>query len=214
MKVLALNGSPRKGWNTATLLNKALEGAASKGAETELIHLYDLDYKGCTSCFACKLKGGKSYGRCAYRDELTPVLEQVEDCGALLLGSPIYLSTVTGEMKSCMERLIYPYLVYDLQRSTLFPKKLPVGFVYTLGANAERLKVLPIEQHIALNEGLVARILGHCESLVAIDTYQFDDYSKYVCFHDVEGKEKQRQEAFPIDCQKAFDLGARLAMMG
>jgi hypothetical protein len=47
MKVIAFNGSPRKKWNTATLLEKALEGAASQGAETKLIHLYDLDFKGC-----------------------------------------------------------------------------------------------------------------------------------------------------------------------
>lgn len=45
MTVFAINGSPRKKWNTATLLEKALEGAASRGAETELIHLYDLDFK-------------------------------------------------------------------------------------------------------------------------------------------------------------------------
>ena len=51
MEVIAFNGSPRKAWNTATLLEKALQGAASKGAVTELIHLYDLDFKGCRSCF-------------------------------------------------------------------------------------------------------------------------------------------------------------------
>lgn len=45
MKVLALNGSPRKGWNTEILLKHALEGAASQGADTELIHLYDLNFK-------------------------------------------------------------------------------------------------------------------------------------------------------------------------
>ena len=61
MKVMAINGSPRKEWNTATLLEKALEGAASQGAETELIHLYDLSFKGCKSCFACKTRGGESY---------------------------------------------------------------------------------------------------------------------------------------------------------
>ena len=44
MKVLAINGSPRKKWNTATLLEKAIEGAASVDAETELVHLYDLDF--------------------------------------------------------------------------------------------------------------------------------------------------------------------------
>jgi multimeric flavodoxin WrbA len=56
MKVIALNGSPRKKWNTATLLKHAVDGAASNGAETELIHLYDYNYKGCISCFACKVK--------------------------------------------------------------------------------------------------------------------------------------------------------------
>ncbi len=45
MKVIGINGSPRKKWNTSTLLEKALEGAASEGAETELIHLYDLNFK-------------------------------------------------------------------------------------------------------------------------------------------------------------------------
>ena len=54
MKVIAVNGSPRKEWNTAAMLEKALAGAADQGAETELIHLYDLKYTGCTSCFACK----------------------------------------------------------------------------------------------------------------------------------------------------------------
>lgn len=62
MNVIAINGSPRKKWNTATLLEHTLEGAKSQGADTELVHLYDLDYKGCTSCFACKLKDGKNYG--------------------------------------------------------------------------------------------------------------------------------------------------------
>jgi len=46
MRAVAINGSPRKKWNTAILLEKALEGAASQGVETELIHLYDLEYKG------------------------------------------------------------------------------------------------------------------------------------------------------------------------
>ena len=46
MKVIAINGSLRKKWNTATMLEKALEGTASEGAETELIHLYDLNFKG------------------------------------------------------------------------------------------------------------------------------------------------------------------------
>ena len=71
MKIIAVNGSPRKTWNTATLLHHALDGAASRGADTELVHLYDLDFKGCISCFSCKLKNGGCYGRCAVNDGLT-----------------------------------------------------------------------------------------------------------------------------------------------
>jgi multimeric flavodoxin WrbA len=61
-RVIAINGSPRKNGNTAILLQKALDGAASVGAETEIVHLVDLNYKGCTSCFACKRKGAQLAG--------------------------------------------------------------------------------------------------------------------------------------------------------
>ncbi len=108
MKALAINGSPRTNCNTATLLNNALEGAASQGAETELVHLYTLNFKGCVSCFACKLTSGESYGRYALTDELTPVLTKAEEADAIILGSPIYFGTVTGEMRSFMERLLFP----------------------------------------------------------------------------------------------------------
>jgi len=210
MEVLAINGSPRKQWNTATLLNNALEGASSQGAETELINLYDLNFKGCTSCFGCKLKNGKSYGRCAYRDELSPVLDRIEKVDALILGSPIYLGTVTGEMSSFLERFVFQYLVYDTNRSSLYPKKLPIGFIYTMGAKEDFMKFLSIDQHIELNEMFLGRIFGSSESLVVTDTYQFDDYSKYVNSFNVEEKTKRRTEVFPVDCEKAFDLGVRL----
>ena len=62
VKLIAINGSPRKSWNNATLLNKTIEGARAAGTEAELIHLYDLTYKGCTSCFVCKLIDSPSKG--------------------------------------------------------------------------------------------------------------------------------------------------------
>ncbi|AKB28047.1 iron-sulfur flavoprotein [Methanosarcina siciliae T4/M] len=210
MKVIAINGSPRKKWNTATLLEKALEGAASEGAETEIIHLYDLDFKGCTSCFACKLKGGKSYGKCAMRDELTPVLERLEDADAVILGSPIYLGNLTGEMRSFMERYVFPYLTYSNSLPSLYPKNTPVGFIYTMGAKEEYFDMFGLRKTIELNENLAKRIFGDSESLYSTDTYQFDDYSKYVADRfDPEEKAKRRKEVFPQDCKKAFEMGAR-----
>jgi len=210
MKIIGINGSPRKDWNTATLLNKALEGAVSQGAETELIHLYDLHYKGCISCFSCKLKDGKNYGKCAVNDALTPIFGRIEEADALILGSPIYLGAVTGEMRSFLERLIFPYLVYDMQRSSLFKKKISVGFIYTMGAPEDWIKEMGYEQHFKLMEMLSGRIFGAAESLLVTDTYQFDDYAKYVApVMDVEAKAKRRREVFPADCQKAFEMGAR-----
>jgi len=214
MKAIAINGSPRKKWNTGMLLEKALEGAASEGAETELIHLYDLNFKGCTSCFACKLKDGKSYGKCAMNDELTPVLDKLEDADAVILGSPIYLGNSTGEMRSFMERYIFPYLVYSTNPLTLFPRNIPVGYIYTLGAKEEHFELFGFKKVIELNENLATRIFGYSESLYSTDTYQFEDYSKYVADRfDPEEKAKRRREIFPQDCQKAFEMGAKFIKM-
>lgn len=213
-KVLAINGSPRTKCNTATLLNSALEGAASQGAKTELVHLYKLNFKGCISCFACKLKNGESYGRCAVNDDLTPILKKVEEADAIILGSPIYLGTATGEMRSFIERLIFPYLVYDTNRSTLFKKKIKTGLIFTMGAREDLMKPLGLDKHLNIVEMFMKRIFGEAESLFVTDTYQFDNYSKYESsVFNVEEKAKRRKEEFPKDCQRAFEMGVRFAQI-
>ncbi|MGZ4894058.1 MAG: flavodoxin family protein [Halobacteriota archaeon] len=212
MNVLAINGSPRTKCNTATLLDSALEGAASQGAETELVHLYKLTFKGCISCFSCKLKNGESYGRCAVNDELTPVLKKVEEADAIILGSPIYLGTDTGEMRSFMERLIFPYLVYDENHSTLFKKKIRTGLIHTMGAPEDQIKLMGVDRHLSLVEMLMKRTFGEAESLFVTDTYQFDDYSKYESSRfNVEKKAERRREEFPKDRKRAFEMGVRFA---
>jgi multimeric flavodoxin WrbA len=215
MKVIAFNGSPRKNWNTATLLNKALEGAASQGAETELIHLYDLSYKGCISCFSCKLKGGKSYGKCAVNDDLKPVFNRIEQADALIFGSPIYFGQVTGEMRSFLERLLFQYLVYDGKGTTLFEKKIKTAFIYTMNVREDYLERIGYVQNFKGMEKLLERFFGESETLLATDTYQFEDYSKYVAPGiDAEAKAKRRQEVFPEDCRKAYEMGVRLCSNG
>lgn len=212
MKVLAFNGSPRKNKNTATLLNKALEGATSQGAETELIHLYDLNYKGCISCFACKTKNGKSYGNCPVNDDLKAIFKKVKEADALIFGSPIYFGRITGEMASFMERLMFPYLVYSMTEPSLFPKKINTGFIYTMNVTEELSKIYGGDQDWANNESALQRIFGTSESLCSFDTYQFDDYSKVIApLFNQEMKAKRREEVFPIDCAKAFDMGVRFA---
>jgi multimeric flavodoxin WrbA len=212
MQIIGINGSPRKQWNTATLVAKALEGAAAQGAETQLVHLYDLDFKGCTSCFACKTRGGKSYGRCAMKDGLTPLLDRIATADALVIGSPVYFGSVTGETRSFMERLLFPYLTYTVPYGTLFPKKLATAFIYTMNVTEERSREFGYEYFINANERYAQLLLGTAESLCAFDTCQVDDYSKVVIeSFDPVHKAKRRAEALPLDCGRAFDLGRRLA---
>ena len=212
MKLLAINGSPRKTWNTAMLLQKSLEGAASQGAATEFIHLYDLDFKGCVSCFACKTIDGASYGRCAIKDDLAPVLEKVMEADILILGSPIYFGSVTGGMQSFLERLQFPFLTYTDPPASIFPGKIRTGLICTLGADENMAKERGFDARVAVHEFILKMIFGNSESLCSFDTYQFDDYSKvFAPRWDPEKKAKRRAEVFPEDCRRAFEMGKRLA---
>ncbi len=211
MKIIAFNGSPRKKWNTATLLQKALEGAASTGATTELIHLYDLNYKGCISCFACKTIGGKSYGKCAVQDDLAPIFSRIEQADAILMGSPIYWGDISGEMKSFLERLLFQYTTYTNPPGSLFTKKIKTGFIYTMNVTEDVLKEWQYAVNFNRYEAALRRMFGESEYMCCLDTYQFDDYSKVLATRFDPVKKKQRhEEIFPLDCQKAFDMGVRL----
>lgn len=213
MKVLALNGSPRKERNTAILLNHALEGSASQGADTELIHLYDFNYRGCVSCFACKIKDGKSYGKCIVKDDLTSILEKIEEADAIVFGSPVYVGAATSAMRSLLERLIFPYLVYDKNYPTLFKKKISTGFIYTMNTNDKMMKEMKYDYHFRNTEIALERTFGAAETLFVTDTSQFNDYSKYVVtVFDSEEKAKRWKEEFPKSCKKAFDMGMRFAV--
>jgi multimeric flavodoxin WrbA len=217
MHVLAINGSPRKNWNTATLLAKTLEGAAARGASTELIHLYDLAYKGCTSCFACKLIGGASNGRSAMKDELRPVLEQIETkADALILGSPIYFGQMTGEMRSFLERLLFAPFVYSQPPRSLFPRAIKTAVIYTMNVSEELCEGVGYPAMFEDTASALTRIFGiKSETLCCFDTYQFPDYSKVVMeYTDVAKKAARRDTVFPEDCQRAVQLGERLAIAG
>lgn len=209
--VIAINGSPRKKGNTATLLTKALEGAAGTGAETELIHLYDLNYKGCLSCFACKRKNGKNFGRCVVKDGLTPVLEKITKARAVIFGSPIYIADVTGELRSCLERLVFPNVSYD-DWSTYFTGSLNIGFIYTMNMDKDEMREDNYDVLFAMHSRLSGWFGGRFEYIVSNETWQFDDYSLYAAAgFDEEHKAKVREEIFPKDCERAESMGAALA---
>lgn len=214
MKIMAINGSPRKKWNTGTMLANALEGAAAAyaGAETELINLYDYKYHGCISCFECKRLGGPSYGKCVVKDDIQPILQRVVEADGVIFGSPIYFSDVTGMMRCFLERLLFSHFVYDKDYSSLAPKKVHTAFIYTMNVPENMMDELHYPERLAVMEGFAERIFGHKpKTAYACNTYQFKDYSKYASSaFDPAAKLKQRETQFPIDCEHARDLGKTL----
>lgn len=210
--VIAINGSPRKAGSTATLLGEVLSGASEAGAETEMVHLYDLNFRGCLSCFACKRRDGHYFGRCAVGDELGPVLERMTVAQAVVFGSPIYLSDVTGELRSCLERFVFPNISYD-DFGSYFKGKLNVGFVYTMNVDREGMREHNYEVLYSWHSSFSRRVFGGGFSyLVSTDTWQFDDYAKYAARgFDVERKARVRAEDFPRDRERARSMGKTLA---
>jgi multimeric flavodoxin WrbA len=210
-KMVVINGGPRKGWNTTSLLEHSAEGARAEGASIEWVDLYEIDFKGCRSCLACKIRDGKSYGHCAQRDGLSPVLDQVEKADALLIGSPIYFGSVTGETRSFLERMLFPWFTYTDPYRSLLSKRIPVGVIYTMNLGETQAEELGYWRHLERTESALEMILGRTERLASFDTLQTKDYSKLVASRwDPVHKEERHRDVFPQDCAKARELGRRL----
>ena len=208
MNVIAINGSPRKQGNSAALLESAIRGAEAAGAVCERIDLFDLNYKGCVSCFGCKLLGGPSFGRCAQQDELKPVLDKILAADVLLLATPLYFGEVPGAVRNLLERLWFPAQLYRKDFRSAYTRRIKIGLMYTMNWTSD-------DMYKDLIMGQVQNfrfLMGNAEYMTAVDTMQFDDYSKYSSeMFDGAAKRARHETEFPKDCERAFALGKKLA---
>ena len=207
-KIIIIDGGPRKTFNTASMLKKFAEGASSVSSEIEVktIRLYDLDYKGCMSCMACKVKGRAS-NVCKFKDALTPILEEIAQADGLVLGSPNYFGDVTGQMRAFLERLAFPWLSYN-DYSLTAPKRMPVVLVETQNGTETQNNC----NGYGSMEYPIAAALGEPEKLTAYNTYQVKNYDRLeLAGFSEEAKRKYRDEHWEQDLQNAFDAGKRMA---
>lgn len=212
-KIYAINGSPRRNRNTATLLDKVLEGAKSAATDVtaERIDLYSLKYTGCLSCFACKRKDGPSYGKCAVKDDLYEVLQKLAEADAVVFGSPIYYRTITGQLHAFYERFFFPYMQYKVGYPNLVQRKIPTACIYTMNVMEDEMLRDGYRKNMELFELFLENYFQKPLILHAFNTYQFDDYDKYVCeVFSKEEKAAYREKHFPEDCRKAFAMGVQL----
>lgn len=208
MKTIIINASPRKNWNTAQLLKEAQKGAESVGAKTEYIDLYDMSFTGCRSCLACKLKNGKHPG-CAWKDDLSPLIERILEADALIIGTPIYWGEPTAQFRALMERLVFCTLPYEA--GTYFQGKVDVGFIYTMNAG-EGYYEQNLRPYLTNVENLFRMGLhGEVKSYASCDTLQVKDYSRYdMAYFSEEDKRRHREDQFPTDQAECFKLGAEM----
>lgn len=205
-KIFVIDGGPRKNMNTAAMCERFAEGARAAGAEVKVVRLYGIDFKGCMSCMACKLKG-KASQICKFKDAITPILEEIATADGLALASPIYFGSVTAEMHKFLERLEFPWLSYNDYTLTA-PKKMPVVLIETLNGTPDQNN----SQGFGAKEMCITAALGTPEKLVAWNTCQVKNYSNYeLGMFSVEAKEQWRDNNWEKDLQSAYEAGKRMA---
>lgn len=109
MKILAINGSHRKGKNTAMMLKLVLQEAESLGVETELIELSELKIKPCSACNHCLRTP-----ECSLQDDMQGLAAKMRNAEGIVLGSPVYFGNVTGLMKNFMDRTRHLHMCENL----------------------------------------------------------------------------------------------------
>ena len=181
-----INASPRNHGNSARMLEAFSEGIKSvlsseEAFEIHWINLYELTYKGCYECFLCRKKDSPWYGHCGYPDEIRELLDKIAHADGIVISTPIYFHNVPGELRSFLERLMYPFISYpEGGRQCLAPKKIPVALIYTMNVTEDEMREKKYRDYLWSIENWIRYVFGdEQEILYAFNTYQYSDYSKY-----------------------------------
>ena len=113
MKVLIINGSPRKNGNTSLAVNELVKTFNAKGIETEVCQVGNKDIRGCVACGGCFQKG-----KCVFNDIVNELAPKFEEADGLIVASPVYYASANATLIACLDRLFY---------STHFDKTMKVG---------------------------------------------------------------------------------------
>ncbi len=118
MKVLIINGSPRKDGNTSIAINELVKTFQTEGIETEVCQIGNKDIRGCIACGSCFTKG-----KCVFDDIVNELAPKFEAAHGLIVASPVYYASANATLIACLDRLFY---------STHFDKTMKVGAAVTV----------------------------------------------------------------------------------
>lgn len=120
MKVLVLNGSPRKRGETARMVSAFVEAAGQCGHDVKVFDVCKMDIHGCMACEFCH---GKGQGRCAQKDDMAQIYAELADTEMLVLAAPIYYHGISGQLKCAIDRFysaLYPTAPATLKKVAMF----------------------------------------------------------------------------------------------
>lgn len=214
-KIFLINASPRKNYNTAKLLHQFGKGAESTDTSVEVkqVDLYDYSFTGCHECYLCKLRNGRSYKECGYNDDIHGLLKEVSSADMIVFGAPVFLGNIPGILQSFLERLLYPFKLFDKDAPEVDPPhRIPTAFIYTMNVTEEQMIGAGYPRNLTTSKDWVGYVFGiEPKVLYCNNTLQYNDYGRYAAdAWDIEGKKKHHEQQFPIDCRKAFDLGKEM----
>ncbi|MCD8354971.1 MAG: flavodoxin family protein [Clostridia bacterium] len=113
MKVLVINGSPRKNGNTSIAVDEMVKVFDQEGIEVEVIQVGNKDIRGCIACGSCF-----ETGKCVFNDIVNELAPKFEEADGLVVASPVYYASANATLIACLDRLFY---------STHFDKTMKVG---------------------------------------------------------------------------------------
>ena len=189
MKTVVINAGPKRRDNNAKLMKSAAEGAEMAGADVDYIDLYSLDLRGCMNCAICKQDGRT--GKCYWRDEVSPLIENILAADCLLIGSPIFFSEPTSHYRALMERLIYCIVSYDVGNT--FKGKINVGLFYTINFSKEYFEK-SVRPNLKLSEDLFKMFNGE------VVIYTSCNFTKRDLAKLDEDEVSLKEKEFSFDC--------------
>ncbi len=138
IRIIALNGSPKKTGNTSTVMHWVIEGCQAAAEEQhvslaiEWIHVVDQDiqyYQGCNSCLRV--------GKCPIDDDVSGILTKLENIDGIVVGSPVYEGFPTAQLKTLMDRIALRRLYYGILEHPLTVGVATSGIAPTSGTAKE-----------------------------------------------------------------------------
>jgi NAD(P)H-dependent FMN reductase len=190
MKVLALNGSPRRGGNTELLLEEALKGVTANGGEVTLYHLNTLSLTPCQQCGGCD-----AVRNCVIADDMQAVYEDILSADRIIVASPIFFFSVSAQTKIVIDRC-QPFW----SQKYLHKKPIPAGAFGRKGL----LLLVGGMKLTKKNEGF------HCAEAVVKAFFRTVSVQEHTTLAYGNVDEKGVIKGHPTALQEAYEAGRKL----